>query len=219
MKLTTLLLILGLLVLPKASYGQLCMLESQPQPNSGYAYIRTEAKALQGIRGALTESDKLQPPLVNDPERLHKTVELYTAVQTASDDYDCALAFLTPYKDSKNESIRTSVDSFLTAIHTTKEINADLVEMMDKPTSWIQPFVCRAHVRDLLGQIRESLVDVSPFARDELALACLNIGESTKAIMLDLKEPIGMTEWLASPDEGHGLGPLQRTHERRHRLR
>lgn len=127
----TLLLVLGLLVLPKASYAQLCMPESQPQPNSGYAYLRTEVKALQWIRRALTESDKLQPPLMDDPERLHKTVELYTSVQTASDDYDCAAAILAPYKDGKNESMSASVDSFLTAIHTTKEINADLIEMME----------------------------------------------------------------------------------------
>ena len=79
----------------------------------------------------MTESHKIQPPSMNDPERLHKTVELYTAVQTVSDDYDCAVAILPPYKDSKNDSISTSVDSFLKAIQTTKEIDADLVEMTE----------------------------------------------------------------------------------------
>jgi hypothetical protein len=121
---------LMLLLVPKAP-AQLCMTETQPQPDSGYAYVRAEVKALQWIRSAVTESDKIQPPPMNDPERLHKTVELYTAVQTVSDDYDCAVSILVPYKASKNDSISTSVDSFLKAIQTTKEINADLVEMME----------------------------------------------------------------------------------------
>lgn len=127
MKLT---LLLVLALLPKAS-AQLCMTETHPQPDSGYAYIRAEVKALQWIRSGVTESRKIQPPDLNDPERLHKTVELYTAVQATSNDYDCAVALLTPYRQSKNGSISTSADSFLKAIQMTKEINADLVGMME----------------------------------------------------------------------------------------
>jgi hypothetical protein len=42
-------------------------------------------------------------------------------------------------------------------------------------------------------------------ARDKLALARFQVRESTKAIMLDLKQPIRMTERLCSPGESHGL--------------
>jgi hypothetical protein len=127
MKLTLLLIAL----LPTASYAQLCMTETHPQPDSGYAYVRAEVKALHWIRSAVTESRQIQPPDLNDPEHLHKTVELYAAVQAASDDYDCAVSLLTPYKQSKNGSISTSVDSFLKAIQMTKEINTDLVGLME----------------------------------------------------------------------------------------
>jgi hypothetical protein len=41
--------------------------------------------------------------------------------------------------------------------------------------------------------------------RDKLALARFQVRESTKAIMLDLKQPIRMTERLCSPGESHGL--------------
>ena len=43
---------------------------------------------------------------------------------------------------------------------------------------------------DVLGQFSESFVDV-PRARNELALARLDISESTEAIVLDFKQPIG----------------------------
>jgi hypothetical protein len=57
---------------------------------------------------------------------------------------------------------------------------------------------------DLLGQFRESLVDV-PLAQNEVALARFHVSESTKPILLDLKQPIRMTERLCSPGKSHGL--------------
>src|SRR5438132_5395167 len=120
-----------LLLLAGACSAQVCMPESQPQTDSGYGYIRAEVNALQWIRRALNESDKIQPVHTNDPERFHKTVNLYTTIQTVSDDYDCATAMLRKYKDSKDQFIAESVDSLLTAIDNTKTINADLVGMME----------------------------------------------------------------------------------------
>ena len=93
-----------LLALAQGCFAQLCMPEGQPQPDSPYAYIRVEIKALQWIRNAMTESKKLQAvPADSDPEQLHNMVNLYTAARTVSDDYDCAATLLTKYKDSKNE--------------------------------------------------------------------------------------------------------------------
>jgi hypothetical protein len=171
-----------LLVVPTASSAQLCMPESQPQPNSGYAYVRTEVKALQWIRSALTESEKIQPPRMDDPERLHKTVELYTAVQTVSDDYDCALAILTPYKDSKNDSISTSVDSFLKAIHMTKEINADFVEMIEALNK-------ATKVEDIDQQaIAKTLANVKSLQKDVRSMSMLAAKMSTFGILVIKEE-------------------------------
>jgi hypothetical protein len=121
-----------LLVLAQSCFAQLCMPEGQPQPDSPYAYIRAETKALQWIRNALTESENIRPfPPSGDPERLHKAVKLYTVAQTISDDYDCAATLLTKYKDSKNEYINASVDSLLMGIDATKNINAKLVGLIE----------------------------------------------------------------------------------------
>ncbi len=102
-------------------------------PDSGYSYIREEVKALQWIRRALDETDKIAAPFISpdDPQRLHKTVELYTVFGNASDDYTCAESLLKSFKDSKNEAIHGSVDALLTAIGMTKQINADLIGMME----------------------------------------------------------------------------------------
>jgi hypothetical protein len=169
----TLLLVLSLL-LPKAS-AQLCMTETQPQPDSGYAYIRAEVKALQWIRSAVTESNKIQPPDLNDPERLHKTVELYTAVQTVSDDYDCAVAILTPYKDSKNDSIHLSVDSFLKAIQTTKEINADLVGMMESLQATKAEDIDQQAIAKMLANVKGLQKDVSTLSMAAAKLSTFSI--------------------------------------------
>jgi hypothetical protein len=165
LKLTTFLLILGLLVIPKASYAQLCMPESQPQSNSGYSYIRAEVKALQWIRSGLTESQKMQPPTLDDPQRLHKNVELYATVNTVSDDYDCAISILEKYKDSKNESIHESVESFLLAINTTKQINKDLMEVMESLNkAQKQEDIDQVAIAKMLGNVKSMQKDVRTLA-------------------------------------------------------
>jgi hypothetical protein len=112
--------------------AQVCLPEAASQPDSGYAYMRTETKALQWVRLALAESQKIQPlPPSSDPERMHKAVALYTVVDSVSTDYDCAVRMLSKYKNSKNESVRASVDALLEAINTTKTINKDMVGMME----------------------------------------------------------------------------------------
>jgi hypothetical protein len=120
-----------LLVLAKPCSAQVC-LPGEVQPESGYAYIRSEIKALRWMRSALLESQKMQTyPPTDDPKDFHKTVEFYSVVQRVSDDYDCAARILSNYKDSKNESIHTSVDALLTDIQGTKDINAQLVALME----------------------------------------------------------------------------------------
>jgi hypothetical protein len=47
--------------------------------------------------------------------------------------------------------------------------------------------------------------EVASLAGDEVALARVQISESTEPIVLDLKQPIRMTERLRSPGESHGL--------------
>ena len=112
--------------------AQLCMpTKAGPQSESGYSYVRTEIIVLGWIRTALTESDKFQWVSPDDPERIHKSIELYSVLNNVSDDYDCAVSLLTPFKDSKNESIHTSVDSLLLAIQSTKQINTMLMGMME----------------------------------------------------------------------------------------
>jgi hypothetical protein len=48
-----------------------------------------------------------------------------------SNNYDCAARVLTLYKNSRNESVRASVDSLLAAISTTKDINIGMVKSME----------------------------------------------------------------------------------------
>jgi hypothetical protein len=102
-----------------------------PQPESGYSYIRTEILALQWIRAATTESEKLKWIAADDPQRVHKSVEFYAKANNVSDDYDCAASLLSSYKDSKNKPIHESVDTLLLAIQATKQINGDLITIME----------------------------------------------------------------------------------------
>jgi len=101
------------------------------QPNSGYAYIRTEIKALQWIRSASAASEKLQHVPSMDPKDFHDMVGWYTVAQTVSDDYNCAGVLLTEYKDSSDKNIHSSVEALLLAISATKDLNAKLLEMME----------------------------------------------------------------------------------------
>jgi hypothetical protein len=173
--------LLCLLVLAKTCSAQLCMPEGQSQPNSPYAYIRAEIKALHWIRNALSESQKFQPIPANDPERLHKTVNLYTVVRAVSNDYDCAVAVLTNYKNSNNESIHQSVDSLLAAIDTTKKVNANVLEMLES--------VNKAKKPEDIDQVElaKMLADLKSLQKDAANLAMMGVKMSTFGI-LRLKE-------------------------------
>ena len=127
------------LVVVKPCSAQICMPGADIQPDNPYSYIREEIKALQWIRSGLTNSEKFNWFSLNDPAQIHKTVELYTVVNNVSDDYDCAVSLLTPYKNSKNESVRNSVDSLLLAIKSTKEVNAVLISMMESLNKATKP--------------------------------------------------------------------------------
>jgi hypothetical protein len=126
------LLCLLLILSARSCHAQVCVpTKAGPLPESGYSYIRTEILALQWIRTATTETEKLQWVTPDDPQRLHKSIEFYTTANSVSDDYDCAAFLLTPYKDSKNEAIHNSVDALLLAIQITKEININFTTMME----------------------------------------------------------------------------------------
>lgn len=171
-------LLLFLFVLVTACSAQVCLPEAQPQPDSPYAYIRAEVSALQWMQDALTESEEIQPlPPASDPQRLHKTVDLYTVVQNVSDDYDCALSILEKYKDSKNESIRVSVDAYLTAIRTTKQLNTQLLEMMES--------LNKAEKPEDLDQVAlaKMLANAKGLQKDVRTMAVLGAKMSTFAIL------------------------------------
>jgi hypothetical protein len=110
-------------------------------PENGYSYVREEVKALSWIRRAIDETDKIHDPFIapGDPQRIHKTVELYTVLGNVSDDYTCAESLLAPFKDSKNEMIHGSVDALLTAIGITKQVNADLTSMIESLNKATKP--------------------------------------------------------------------------------
>src|SRR5882672_3304823 len=93
--------LLFLLLFAKPSFAHICMPGAEIKPDSGYSYIREEVKALQWIRRALDETDKIASPFISpdDPQRLHKTVELYTVFGYVSDDYTCAESLLKSFKD------------------------------------------------------------------------------------------------------------------------
>jgi hypothetical protein len=130
-RITSLLVFSPLLAYPVRS--QVCMPGAEIQPDNGYSYIREEVKALQSIRDAQIESQKIQPPLMSaeDPQRLHKTVEFYTLVNKTKDDYSCAEMLLDPYKSSKNDMVHESANNLLLAVQNAQAMNAKLVEMVE----------------------------------------------------------------------------------------
>jgi hypothetical protein len=170
--------LLLLLVLAKPCAAQLCMPEQKPQPNSPYAYIRAEIKALQWIRSGLTESEKLQPvPHGSDPEWMHRAVIRYTVVNTVTDDYSCALAMLEPYKDSKNESIRASVEGLLEAIAMSKKVNALFLEMMESTEQAKKP----EDINQMA--IAKGLADLTSLQKDIHKMAMVSVKLSTFGIV------------------------------------
>jgi hypothetical protein len=172
------LLCLLLILSAPACRAQVCMpTKAGPQPESGYSYIRTEILALQWIRAATTESEKLQWVATDDPQRVHKSVEFYATANSVSDDYDCAASLLTPYKDSKNVSIQKSVDALLLVIQITKEINGNLIGMMETLNK-------AKKVEDIDQQeISKTLGNIKSMQKDVRTLAMAGVKMSTFGIL------------------------------------
>ena len=171
------LLCLLLILSAPACRAQVCMpTKPGPQPESGYSYIRTEILALQWIRAATTESEKLQSVALDDPQRAHKSVEFYAKANNVSDDYDCAVFLLTAYKDSKNESIHKSVDALLQAIQITKEINGNLITIMETLNK-------AKKVEDIDQEIPKTLGNIKSLQKDVRTVAMLGVKMSTFGIL------------------------------------
>ncbi len=172
------LLCLLFILFAPACPAQVCMpTKAGPQPESGYSYIRTEILALQWIRAATTETEKLQWVARDDPQRVHKFVEFYATANNVSDDYDCAASLLNPYKDSKNEPIHKSVDALLQAIQITREINGKLIGMMETLNK-------AKKVEDIDQQeIPKTLGNIKSLQKDVRTVAMLGVKISTFGIL------------------------------------
>ncbi len=170
--------VLLLFSIAQGCFAQVCMPEVQPQPNSPYAYIRVEIKALKWIRYALTETQEIQPPAAtDDPERLHKLVNMYKVAETVSDDYGCATLLLKNYKDSKVDTVAQSAQTLLEGIETTKDINAGLVGMMEALYKAEKP-----EDIDHIG-IAKMLANVQGIQKDVRNLTMVGVKLSTFAIL------------------------------------
>jgi hypothetical protein len=120
------------LILTHPCTAQTCNAAPHPETNSGYAYMREEMKALRWIRSALLESTKIQPPGAReDPQHVHKLIELHSTAEAVADRYNCAVSILQNFKDSKNEYIKESAETLLKALETTKKINEKLASILD----------------------------------------------------------------------------------------
>lgn len=158
--------------------AQVCIPEVLPQPNSPYSYIRGEIKALKWIRYALTEMQKVQSPLDgNDPERLHKLVNMYTVAETASDDYSCATLLLKSYKDSKDDTVADSAQTLLKAIETSTMINTKLMGTMEA--------LYKAEKSEDIDQvgIAKMLANIQSLQKDIRNLTMAGVKMSTFAIL------------------------------------
>ncbi len=187
--------------------GQVCVPETHPEPNNPYAYIRTEIKVLRWIREALAQSQKFHPlPSESDPERIHKSVELYTTAETVSEDYNCAVSLLTAYKGGRDEHIRESVDSFLIAIATTQDINTKLIGLMESVNK-----AQKAKDIDQVG-IAKLLANVKMMQKEVAQISMLAAKMSTTGIMRfegdgDDAKPVAFT--ITAAQRGRLLTEIQ----------
>ena len=175
--LSTFLLFLAPLVKP--CFAQMCMPGAEIKPDSPYSYIREEVKAFRWIRIGLLQSQKVQRPVIasDDPQRLHKMVELHTVLNNIDDAYTCADSLLTPFKDSKDESVHGSVDALLTAIYGTKENNAVLNAMTDSINKATKP----EDIDEV--KISKTLADIKSAQRDVMKLMMAGAKMSTFGIL------------------------------------
>jgi hypothetical protein len=163
-------------VLAQPCCAQWCLpTKAGAQPDSPYSYIRTEIIALQWIRNGLTESEKWVS--FNDPQQIQKSAELSALVNNVSDDYDCATSLLTPYKDSKNESVRTSAESLLLAIRNTKEVNSVLIGLMESLNKATKP----EDINQV--QIGKTLADIKSMQKYVRDLVTVGVKMSTFGVL------------------------------------
>jgi hypothetical protein len=186
--------LVALLVKPCAA--QLCMPGAEVKPDSPYSYMREEVKAFRWIRTGLLESQKVQNPLIapDDPQRVHKTVELYTILHNIEDAYTCAESLLKPFKDSKDDSVHTSVDTLLTAIQGTKDMNATLSSMIDALNKATKPEdIDQTEIGKTLATIKSAQHDVmnlmmagakmSTFGQELCVLCCCDTESSRLGVV------------------------------------
>jgi hypothetical protein len=124
------LVLLLLLALPCSA--QICTFDEQAKPENPYAYMRTQVKALKLMRQAIELAATAQwPGLPDEPDYLHKAVAYYETIDGVDEKYTCAQRLLERYKQSKNDTVKESADSLLTAIDATKQINSELRAMVE----------------------------------------------------------------------------------------
>jgi hypothetical protein len=191
------------LILTHPCTAQTCNAAPHPETNSGYAYMREEMKALRWIRSALLESTKIQPPGAReDPQHVHKLIELHSTAEAVADRYNCAVSILQNFKDSKNEYIKESAETLLKALETTKNINEKLVSILDSIyDAKRSQDIDQAGIAKMLGKLKS-------IQQDMAGLSMTGTQESTFAV-------------LKMQETGHNSRPIAFgiTHDQRNTLR
>jgi len=166
------------LILTHPCTAQTCNAAPHPETNSGYAYMREEIKALRWIRSALLESTKIQPPGPReDPQHVHKLIELHSTAEAVADRYNCAVSILQNFKDSKNEYIKESAETLLKALETTKNINEKLVSILDSIyDAKRSEDIDQAGIAKMLGKVKS-------IQQDMAGLSMTGTQESTFAVL------------------------------------
>jgi len=124
-----------LLVLPCSA--QTCSVDTT-QPNDTFAYMRSEVKTLTVIREAINLSANIKRvPTSGNPNHVQMMADYNAMMDNIDDRYACAARLLQRYKPSTDENIQNSVDSLLTAIQITQQVDKMLrgmVEHLNKDT-------------------------------------------------------------------------------------
>jgi hypothetical protein len=111
--------------------AQDCVPEPHPQVDSAYGYVRAEIKGLQSIRLALLEEQKIPAPAApTDPDRAKKAADRNKIAKGLAKYFDCATRMVTPYRESKNKRVQESVESILSGIKKTTDVNAQVLEAL-----------------------------------------------------------------------------------------
>jgi hypothetical protein len=122
--------LLALILTTVAASAQVCDApEIHPQVDSAFDDVRAEIKGLGWLRRGQEISKSIPAPAPpDDPERSKQAELRNTLVITLNNNYDCAARFVAPYKDSKIVTVRDSVESILTGIETSKQVNREALK-------------------------------------------------------------------------------------------